>query len=143
MRGIDCPRFIDPKDLQLRCSPYRTQHARRAGDLASHSRPRWRQDAGRRRARRDSEGSSRACRLSRHGGVMAPLLELENLSVRYGDLIALRDASLTVSEGEVVCIIGPNGAGKSTALAAIAGGVTPVSGAIRLDGQSILAQRRD
>ena len=33
---------------------------------------------------------------------MAPLLEVENLSVRYGDLIALRDASLTVSEGEVV-----------------------------------------
>ena len=72
---------------------------------------------------------------------MAPLLEVENLSVRYGDLIALRDASLTVSEGEVVCIIGPNGAGKSTALAAIAGGVTPVSGAIRLDGKSILGQR--
>ena len=72
---------------------------------------------------------------------MAPLLEVENLSVRYGDLIALRDASLTVSEGEVICIIGPNGAGKSTALAAIAGGVTPVSGAIRLDGQSILGQR--
>jgi branched-chain amino acid transport system ATP-binding protein len=72
---------------------------------------------------------------------MAPLLEVENLSVRYGDLIALRDASLTVSEGEVVCIIGPNGAGKSTALAAIAGGVTPVSGAIRLDGLSILRQR--
>ena len=72
---------------------------------------------------------------------MAPLLEVENLLVRYGDLIALRDASLSVSEGEVVCIIGPNGAGKSTALAAIAGGVTPVSGAIRLDGQSILGQR--
>src|SRR3984885_14763840 len=141
MRGIDGPRLIDPKGLQLRCSPYRTQHAGRDGDLASHSRPRWRQDAGRRRTRRDSERSSRACRVSGHGGVMAPLLEVENLSVRYGDLIALRDASLTVSEGEVVCIIGPNGAGKSTALAAIAGGVTPVSGAIRLDGQSILGQR--
>ena len=72
---------------------------------------------------------------------MTPLLEVENLLVRYGDLIALRDASLSVSEGEVVCIIGPNGAGKSTALAAIAGGVMPVSGAIRLDGQSILGQR--
>ena len=65
---------------------------------------------------------------------MAALLEVENLSVRYGDLMALRNASLSVDEGEVVCIIGPNGAGKSTTLAAIAGGVTPVSGDIRLDG---------
>ena len=76
-----------------------------------------------------------------HGGVMTALLDVENLSVRYGDLVALREASLTVSEGEVVCIIGPNGAGKSTTLATIAGGVTPVSGDIRLDGRTILGQR--
>jgi branched-chain amino acid transport system ATP-binding protein len=72
---------------------------------------------------------------------MTALLDVENLSVRYGDLVALREASLTVSEGEVVCIIGPNGAGKSTTLATIAGGVTPVSGDIRLDGRTILGQR--
>jgi branched-chain amino acid transport system ATP-binding protein len=72
---------------------------------------------------------------------MTALLEVENLSVRYGDLVALRGASLTVSEGEVVCIIGPNGAGKSTTLATIAGGVPAVSGDIRLDGRSILGQR--
>jgi branched-chain amino acid transport system ATP-binding protein len=72
---------------------------------------------------------------------MTALLEVENLSVRYGDLVALRGASLNVSEGEVVCIIGPNGAGKSTTLATIAGGVPAVSGDIRLDGRSILGQR--
>ena len=72
---------------------------------------------------------------------MAALLEVENLSVRYGDLVALRSASLSVDEGEVVCIIGPNGAGKSTTLAAIAGGVRPVSGDIRLDGRSIVGRR--
>ena len=72
---------------------------------------------------------------------MAALLEVENLSVRYGDLVALRGASLSVDEGEVVCIIGPNGAGKSTALAAIAGGVSPHSGDVRLDGQSIVGRR--
>ncbi len=69
------------------------------------------------------------------------LLEVANMSVRYGDLMALRDASITVDEGEVVCIIGPNGAGKSTTLAAIAGGVAPVAGDIRFDGRSILGRR--
>lgn len=72
---------------------------------------------------------------------MTALLEVQNLTVRYGDLVALRRASITVSEGEVVCIIGPNGAGKSTTLATIAGGVTPVSGDVRLDGRSIIGQR--
>ncbi len=69
------------------------------------------------------------------------LLEVANMSVRYGDLMALRDASITVDEGEVVCIIGPNGAGKSTTLAAIAGGVAPIAGDIRFDGNSILGRR--
>jgi branched-chain amino acid transport system ATP-binding protein len=72
---------------------------------------------------------------------MAAFLEVESLSVRYGDLVALREVSLTVAKGEVVCIIGPNGAGKSTALAAIAGGVAPFAGDIRLDGTSILGRR--
>ena len=72
---------------------------------------------------------------------MAALVEVDGIHVRYGDLIALRGISLTVAEGEVVCIIGPNGAGKSTTLAAIAGGVTPHAGDIRVDSRSILGQR--
>jgi branched-chain amino acid transport system ATP-binding protein len=72
---------------------------------------------------------------------MGVLLEVEDLHVRYGDLQALRGVSLEVAEGEVVCIIGPNGAGKSTTLAAIAGGVTPAAGDIRLAGASILGRR--
>jgi branched-chain amino acid transport system ATP-binding protein len=65
-------------------------------------------------------------------------LEVTGLHVRYSELVALRDVSLTVAEGEVVCIIGPNGAGKSTLLAAIAGGVASSKGAIRLRGQNIV-----
>jgi branched-chain amino acid transport system ATP-binding protein len=73
--------------------------------------------------------------------VIAPLLEVDGIHVRYGDLVALRGVSLTVAEGEVVCIIGPNGAGKSTTLAAIAGGVLPFEGDIRYRGDSLLGRQ--
>ena len=43
---------------------------------------------------------------------MSALLSVDNLHVRYGDLQALRGVSLTVEEGEVVCIIGPNRRGQ-------------------------------
>jgi branched-chain amino acid transport system ATP-binding protein len=61
------------------------------------------------------------------------MLELDDIHVNYGGLAALRGVSLRVDQGEVVCILGPNGAGKSTTLAAIAGGVRPHRGAIRLN----------
>src|SRR3979490_1781602 len=72
---------------------------------------------------------------------MGMLVEVDDIHVRYGDLVALRGISLKVEESEVVCIIGPNGAGKTTPLAAIAGGVTPHAGTIRVGGQNILGQR--
>src|SRR5260370_38558742 len=65
------------------------------------------------------------------------MLETDNIHVNYGRLQALRGVSITVAEGEGVCLVGPNGAGKSTALAAIAGGVTPHAGSIRLKGRSL------
>jgi branched-chain amino acid transport system ATP-binding protein len=68
------------------------------------------------------------------------MLEVDNLHVSYGRLIALRGVSLSIAEGEVVCIVGPNGAGKSTTLASIAGGVKPQAGTIRLEGQSLVGK---
>ena len=58
------------------------------------------------------------------------LLSVENISVRYGQLTALRRASIKVDEGETLFVTGPNGAGKSTLLRAIAGVVTPREGLI-------------
>jgi branched-chain amino acid transport system ATP-binding protein len=75
--------------------------------------------------------------------IVEPFLEVTGLHVRYSELVALRDVSLRVAEGEVVCVIGPNGAGKSTLLAAIAGGVTPSKGCIRFRGHSIYGARAE
>ena len=65
------------------------------------------------------------------------LLNLVNVSVRYGRLTAVRDVSLSLKEGEVLFVTGPNGAGKSSLLRAIAG-VTPIAGGhIEFDGGQI------
>ncbi|REF73424.1 ABC transporter ATP-binding protein [Paracoccus versutus] len=68
---------------------------------------------------------------------MGRMLEVLSANVSYGDMVALRDVSIYVQEGEAVCVIGPNGAGKSTLMTAIAGGVGLRSGHIRLNGESI------
>ncbi|WP_109472273.1 ABC transporter ATP-binding protein [Ornithinimicrobium cavernae] len=61
-----------------------------------------------------------------------PLLEVDNISLRFGGVKALRDISLTVTEGDVHAIIGPNGAGKSSLLNCISGLYHPQEGEIRL-----------
>lgn len=65
------------------------------------------------------------------------LLTLDNLSVWYGPVQALKGISLRVEPGEVVTLIGANGAGKSTILRAISGLLRPKSGRIDFDGRPI------
>ena len=65
------------------------------------------------------------------------LLEVENLCLHYGRVLAVRNVSLDVAEGEIVSVVGPNGAGKSSTLLAIAGALTPTSGSVRLDAERI------
>ncbi len=65
------------------------------------------------------------------------LLEVKNLNAGYGFLQILRDVSLSVKNGEYVCLIGPNGAGKSTTLKTIAGLISPSSGDIIFKGEAI------
>ncbi len=61
------------------------------------------------------------------------LLNIDNVTVSYGGVRALRGVSLQVEEGEIVALIGANGAGKSTTLKAICGLVRPQSGTITYD----------
>ncbi len=65
------------------------------------------------------------------------MLRLDNIECRYGGISALRGVSMTVGEGEFVCLIGANGAGKSTLLRAISGLNPPVAGRIDFEGERI------
>jgi len=66
-----------------------------------------------------------------------PILELDELVVRYGSVPAVRGLNLAMQPGELVGLIGPNGAGKSTTLHAIMGVVPAAGGDIRHAGRSI------
>ncbi len=65
------------------------------------------------------------------------LLEVTNASKRFGSLIAVRDVSLNVEQGELRAIIGPNGAGKTTFFNLISGLFRPSSGTISFDGREV------
>jgi branched-chain amino acid transport system ATP-binding protein len=67
----------------------------------------------------------------------APLLEVQNLTRRFGGLVASSDVSLSVKEGEILGLIGPNGAGKSTLFNMIAGLYPPSEGRIFFAGRDI------
>ncbi|EIJ46864.1 branched-chain amino acid ABC transporter ATPase [Herbaspirillum sp. GW103] len=71
---------------------------------------------------------------------MKTMLEVSNLSMRFGGLLAVDGVSLAVQEREVFAIIGPNGAGKTTVFNCISGFYQPTSGEISLDGVSIARQ---
>lgn len=66
------------------------------------------------------------------------ILNVENVSKRFGGLQALNDVNLSVVEGTVHAIIGPNGAGKSTLLNCLVGKLAPDTGSVTFDGQPIL-----
>jgi len=67
------------------------------------------------------------------------VLEVRNVSKRFGSLVAVRDVSLTVGRGELRAIIGPNGAGKTTFFNLISGFFRPTTGTIAFDGRDVTA----
>jgi branched-chain amino acid transport system permease protein len=66
-----------------------------------------------------------------------PAFEIRNLTVRYGQVTAVSDVSLTVAPGEVAGLIGPNGAGKSTLVDAASGFIRTYQGSVLLDGTAV------
>jgi branched-chain amino acid transport system ATP-binding protein len=65
------------------------------------------------------------------------LLQVENVSKRFGDLVAVDGVSMTVAQGELRAVIGPNGAGKTTFFNLISGFLTPSSGRIIFDNEDV------
>ena len=67
------------------------------------------------------------------------MLELDNVSVRFGGLTAVDSVTLKVGSHDVIGLVGANGAGKTTLFNAISGLVRPTSGSIRFEGRDIMA----
>ncbi|MCU1535404.1 MAG: putative branched-chain amino acid transport, ATP-binding protein [Glaciihabitans sp.] len=65
------------------------------------------------------------------------IMDIRNLTVKFGGLVALDDVSFTIKRGEILGLIGPNGAGKTTAFNAMTGVYKPSSGQVLLEGKSI------
>lgn len=68
----------------------------------------------------------------------APLLELEDVSKYYGNIIALTDVTTSVNAGEVTCVLGDNGAGKSTLIKILSGVHQASEGTLRMNGEEIV-----
>lgn len=69
------------------------------------------------------------------------MLAVDGISAGYGEALVLREVSLTVKKGEIVCLFGRNGAGKTTTLRAIMGLIRLAGGAVRLDGHDLSGLR--
>nr|WP_197674052.1 ABC transporter ATP-binding protein [Micromonospora narathiwatensis] len=71
-----------------------------------------------------------------------PLLEVDNVTLRFGGVVALNQVDFTLYKGEILGLIGPNGAGKTTCFNAMTGIYQPTEGAIRFRGEKISGRKR-
>ncbi len=83
--------------------------------------------------------SSEARTTTMDGG---PLLEVSDVSLRFGGVLALDGVSFEIRKGEILGLIGPNGAGKTTCFNAITGVYRPTSGQIRFQGESMVGKKK-
>ena len=125
--------------------------ARHPGGMAGAVRER-REKRGEKKARAEADDSDleelpKLPRLPRPAGLPdrpevlpgSPMLEVEGISVTFGGLKAVDEASLTVRSGQIVGLIGPNGAGKTTLFNAISGFVKPNSGSAKFLGTELMS----
>ncbi|MGE0779079.1 ABC transporter ATP-binding protein [Mycolicibacterium sp.] len=66
-----------------------------------------------------------------------PVIEIDHVTKRFGDYVAVADADFSIASGEFFSMLGPSGCGKTTTLRMIAGFETPTEGAIRLEGTDV------
>lgn len=66
------------------------------------------------------------------------MIEIKNLTKRYGQIQAVNDISLTIKKGEILGFLGPNGAGKSTTMNILTGYISATSGNVKIDGYDIV-----
>ena len=71
------------------------------------------------------------------------MIEVKNVTKKYGKFTAVDDISFTVNDGEVVGLLGPNGAGKSTTMNMITGFITPTEGTIKVNGYDIMKKSKN
>ena len=75
--------------------------------------------------------------LEHAAGTMTTIIDVQNVSKRFGNLLAVDGCSLKVEKGSITGLIGPNGAGKTTMFNMVAGAFAPTSGKILLDGKDV------
>ena len=71
-----------------------------------------------------------------------PVLELDNVTMRFGGVTALREANISINSGEIFALIGPNGAGKTTVFNVVTGVYAPTEGQVRFNGNRIDGMKR-
>ncbi len=72
-----------------------------------------------------------------------PIVEVQNLTKRFGDFTAVGGVSFEIRQGEILGLLGPNGAGKTTTIQMLLGLVTPTSGSIRMFGKELTRHREE
>ena len=71
-----------------------------------------------------------------------PLVEVQDITVRFGGIVALDGLSFTIDEGQICGLIGPNGAGKTTMFNVVSRIYDPTAGSVRFDGVDLLRRAR-
>jgi branched-chain amino acid transport system ATP-binding protein len=70
------------------------------------------------------------------------VLEIDNVTMRFGGVTALKEAKISINSGEIFALIGPNGAGKTTVFNVVTGVYAPTEGEVRFNGERIDGQKR-